>query len=242
MPVRGVIFDLGGTLIRRYGPEYEDDNAEALARWLRNRNITVDETFVTALVAERQSRFANRRGLREVLAEDALRPVLLRYGVQVDPEFLAQAEAAFFEPELRAMRPLPEAVNVLRQLPILGLLVGLASNASSDYFVVECCRRLGFAPYLEPIVSSAAVGWSKPDPRIFQAILTEWKLPAASVTMVGDYLEADIAGGHRMGMRTVLLTAEHGPLDAAASDAVRPDVIAHDLGEVGRIIGEWSRS
>lgn len=245
MTVQGVIFDLGGTLIARERvPDlfYEEANARALWQWLREKDLAIDESFVPALVAERQARFAERmQGTREIRAEAALRPALERYGVRVDVEFLTQAEAAFFEPELTAMHPLPDAIALLARLRGLSLRVGLASNASSHYFVAECCRRLGFTPYLDPIISSALVGWAKPDPRIFNAVLAHWSLPPTSAAMVGDTFNADIAGAHQMGMRTILLTAEHGPQDHVSSEFVRADAVAENLQQVGEIIEGWRR-
>ncbi len=245
MKVQGVIFDLGGTLSARLRISYEEANATALMHWLGDRAIAVDDGFVRALVRERQLRFVELAGsTREFPAAEALRPVLQQHGAPVDPAFLVDAEAAFFAPELDAMRPLPGAVDLLRHLRRLGLFVGLASNASSHYFVVETCRRLQFAPYLDPIVSSAAIGWAKPDPRIYQAVLARWSLPPTAAVMVGDTLEADIVGARRVGLRTVLLTAEHTTPDIHRRSRdevvdVQPDAVAGDLREVSRLIEVW---
>lgn len=245
MTIRGVIFDLGGTLCARQTASHEELNAEALGRWLRTRGIKVDDAFVPALTGERERLFDAHAGSnREAPAAEALRPILQRYGAPDDPRFFADAEAAFFVPELEAMRSLPEAVELLRRLHDRGIVIGLASNASSHYFVVECCRRLNFAAYLDPIVSSAAVGWTKPDPRIFQTVLARWSLPAAAVVMVGDNLEADIVGAQRVGMRTVLLTAEHHVPDIyrrqpPSGGDIHADAVAISLAEVGRLIERW---
>lgn len=76
--IRGVIFDLGGTIIARVG-NWERANAQALRQWLLSRGYAIDEGFVEVLVALREATFAGREGTREVRAEDALRPVLTRY-------------------------------------------------------------------------------------------------------------------------------------------------------------------
>ncbi len=242
MIIQGVIFDLGGTLCARQTASHDELNAQALGRWLRTRGIRVDDAFVPALTGERERLRDTRAGSnREIPAAEALRPILQRYGAPDDPRFLADAEAAFFVPELEAMRSLPGAIELLRRLHNRGIVIGLASNASSHYFVVECCLRLSFAAYLDPIVSSAAVGWTKPDSRIFQTILARWSLPAAAVVMVGDNLEADILGAQRVGMRTVLLTAEHHVPDIyrwqppSAVD-IHADAVASSLPEVGPLI------
>ncbi len=236
--IRGVIFDLGGTIIARSG-NWERANAQALRQWLLSRGYPIDEGFVEVLVAEREATFAGRAGTREVRAEEALRPVLTRYGTATYPAVLVAAEAAFFEPELQAMRLLPGALELLERLDARGLRLGLASNASSHYLILEGCRRLELDRYLDPVISSAAVGWGKPDSRMFEAILAQWGCPPSAAVMVGDTVEADIVGAQRMGLRTILLTAERRADEPVEVEGVRADMIAATLAEVGFILEDW---
>lgn len=242
--IRGVIFDLGGTLTARVRltPEaMEHANAESLAAWLRSRGHDTGDEFVGALVAERTARFLERaRGLKEIRAAAALTPVLGRSGLPTDAKFVAAAEAAFFAPELNEMRLLPGAADLLDRLAQRGIRRGLASNASSHYFVTECCRRLALDRRLDPILSSAAVGWAKPHPAIFQVMLSAWDVPPADAVMVGDTLGADIAGARAMDMRSILVTGERGPNEPMPSEVLRPDGVAVDLPTVGMILDAWS--
>jgi HAD superfamily hydrolase (TIGR01509 family) len=245
MHVRGVIFDLGGTLCARQTASHEEQNAQALRHWLGTRGVQVDDGFAGALINTRQRIFDSRGSSgRELLAVDAFRPIMHQYNAPDDPDFLAEAEAAFFTPELEAMQPLPGALELLRYLHEIRIVAGLASNASSHYFVSECCRRLQFARYLDPIMTSAAVGWTKPNPRIFQAVLAHWSLSTADVVMVGDTLEADILGAHRLGIRTILLTAQHHVPDiyrhgGAPAEECSPDAAVDSLIGVGQLIDRW---
>jgi len=239
--IRGVIFDLGGTLIERGRRSFEPGNATALTEWLRSRGHHIGSEFTDAVVAEREASFARRTGMREVRAVEALRPVLARHGLPIDDTFLTAAESAFYEPELRAMRLLPDAIDVLELLRARGLRVALASNASSHYFVEECCRRLGISRYLDPIMSSAAIGWAKPDPRIFNAILQPWVMSPEHAVMVGDNVSTDIAGARALGMRSILLTAEHDPDEPRISEGVRADAEVATLREAGQVIVRWAQ-
>ena len=237
--IRGVIFDLGGTLAAPLNPEDLDRrNTLALLAWLRQRSGPLDDAFVDVLVKARQAAFAGRDGAREVTAAEVLGPVLQRYGLPHDPSFTQAAEEAFFEPELASMRALPGANTLLAWVHDRGLRAGLASNASSQYFVVECCRRLGFARWLDPIITSAGVGWTKPTPPIFQTILTQWSLAPGDVVMVGDTPSADIAGAVRIGMRSILLAPERGPQGTDEADT-RPEELARDLADVRTILARW---
>ena len=237
--IRGVIFDLGGTLAVPLNPEDLDRrNALALLAWLRQRSGPLDDAFVDVLVETRQAAFARRDGAREVTAAEVLGPILRRYGLPHDPSFTQAVEEAFFEPELASMRALPGANTLLDWVHDRGLRAGLASNASSQYFVVECCRRLGFERWLDPILSSAGVGWTKPAPALFEAILTYWTLAPGDVVMVGDTPSADVAGAVRVGMRSILLAEERGPQRTDNADT-RPEEVARDLADVRTILARW---
>lgn len=240
--IRGVIFDLGGTLAAPLPPQASGQldraNAAALLRWLRGRGFQVDDGFVDALLAERRASFVRATGLREAKAAEALRPALQRYGLAHDDESVAAAEAAFFEPELSSMHPLPGAEDLVRWIRGMRLRAGVASNASSHCLVVEICRRLGFASFLDPIVSSAQVGWAKPHPRIFETILTAWSTPPAQVVMVGDTPSADVAGARGIGMRSILVAAVQSA-GAGGNATVRPDAVTSGLPGVRQIIEEW---
>lgn len=236
--IRGVIFDLGGTLVARSG-NWERANAQALRQWLLSRGHTIDEAFVEVLVGEREATFAGRAGTGETRAEEALRPVLTRYGIPVDPASLVASEKAFFEPELQAMRLLPGVLELLEKLDARSLRQGLASNASSHYLILECCRRLELDRFLDPVISSAAVGWAKPDPKIFNAILRQWGCPPSAAVMVGDTVEADIVGAYRLGMRSILLTAERRSDEPLEVEGIRADATAATLAEVEFILDEW---
>ena len=237
--IRGVIFDLGGTLAAPLNPEDLDRrNTLALLAWLRQRSGPLDDAFVDVLVEARQAAFTRRNGAREVTAAEVLGPVLQRYGLPHNPSFTQAAEEAFFEPELASMRALPGADTLLAWVHDRGLRAGLASNASSQYFIVECCRRLGFQRWLDPILSSAGVGWTKPTPPIFEAILAAWSLEPGDVVMVGDTPAADIAGAVRIGMRSILLAEERGPYRTDETDAL-PEEMARDLAEVRTILARW---
>ncbi|MGH2399511.1 MAG: HAD family hydrolase [bacterium] len=235
--ILGVIFDLGGTLITQ--GDFEEPNARGLLRWLRESGHAVPDSFVDALKAKRRALWDGRKGAEEVTAGQAIGAVLASYNLPITSPLLVDAERAFFTFELESVRPLPGAVEVLRQLHGSGLRIALISNASSDYFVHDCCRRLRFAPYLEPIVSSAAVGWVKPDRRIFQAVLDRWRVPPEAVVMIGDNLEADIAGAQIADMRSILVTMIHSPNAPTSSESLRPTAVAGALGRVGEIIEHW---
>ena len=121
----------------------------------------------------------------------------------------------------------PDAIPLIDSLRGRGIRVGLCSNAP---YRVESLHGqlafLGLESHLDAVTFSAAVGWRKPSPRIFEAALRALGTEAHRTVMVGDNEAADIAGAHAAGMRAVLLLSggNHGTGDADAVIAALRDV------------------
>lgn len=96
-----------------------------------------------------------------------------------------------------------EVPDVLRQLKKAKIMRGVISNADND--VTRLCLREGFAEQMDIIVTSALVGWEKPDPRTFYAAIEPFNIPASSVLHVGDQIDSDISGARAIGMAAALL-------------------------------------
>ena len=65
----------------------------------------------------------------------------------------------------------------------------------------------------------------KPSPAYFQAALDALDADPEMTWMVGDDIEADIAGAHAYGLRTVLVRTGKFRPDAVEDSRVRPDGI-----------------
>ena len=91
-----------------------------------------------------------------------------------------------------------------------------------------------FLPGCGAIVSAAAgvapIVVGKPEPPLFRIALERLGVAAAQAAMVGDSVESDVAGGRRVGMRTVL----YAPAGAAPGAA---DVVVRSFAELARLAG-----
>lgn len=100
-------------------------------------------------------------------------------------------------------RPYEEVSEVLTRLRKNRIITAVISNADSD--VTRLCLQMGFAEQMDLIVTSALVGWEKPDARTFYAALEPFNLPASSVLHVGDQPDSDVVGARAVGMAAALL-------------------------------------
>jgi FMN phosphatase YigB (HAD superfamily) len=109
--------------------------------------------------------------------------------------------------------------------------LGIVSNFYGNLAAV--CEEAGLAPYLGVALDSAAVGWSKPDPRIFRAALERLAVEPAEAVFVGDSVERDMAGARTLGMRHVRLFSESS--GTAAGCCCAEDRVISSLGELAEI-------
>jgi putative hydrolase of the HAD superfamily len=127
------------------------------------------------------------------------------------------SEQELVEVLLESLRfvPFPDAATVLGTLRAEGLRAAVVSNW--DCSLGGLLSGLGLGGMLDAVVTSAEVGFRKPDPRIFQAAVAAVQCRPERALLVGDSLETDVAGGRAAGIRSLWL-------DRAASGSDRPDV------------------
>lgn len=244
MTVRGIIFDLGSTLMY-FGADWEDVISRGVADMLaffKRKRVELDEAALAeTFVAERRvGREVAYRTQREVTCTDSLRAALEK--VQAPPEaFAMEAEAVrvYFGPEEAAWKVYPDAKTTLKRLYAQGYRLGLLSNATDDLFVQRLVNRLELRPWLSPAFSSAGLSFRKPMREPFDLILSRWNLPCEAVVMVGDTLNADILGAHKAGMRGVLIAADESPWNDDDRKTIIPDAIIASLSELPGLVETW---
>ncbi len=244
--IHGVIFDLGSTLMYFEGKweDVDQQSTASLVAFLNAQDVSVDGTFPALFLEHRRRgwKSTEETGLEHTV-EDALRDTLAQLGHFSLDGLVPRAVAAYFALGEACWHAYPDAVATLQELTRRGLRVGLISNADDDGLVQRAVQRLGFAPYLSPVLSSAAEPrWRKPDPRIFHLVSDAWQLPPAEIAMVGDAARYDVLGAHRAGMRGILIDrGENAPWqgipDELANDpAVQPDATVRALAEIPNVI------
>lgn len=243
MGIRGIVFDLGHTLMHLGGTWLEifERGAADLQTFLVEQGLDLDgEAFAQTLLDRRSEGFARaRQTMREVTAEDSMRWTFARFGLSEPDLALVQgAIDAFFAHEDTRWSADPEALDLLSELSGRGLLLGMFSNATDDRFIQSLVDRLGFRPWLDPALTSAGTGVRKPDPAAFAPILEAWDLAPAEVVMVGDTLDADILGAQQAGMRSVWIPSRddarqgRGMYESGHLGPITPDMTIERLGEL----------
>lgn len=134
--------------------------------------------------------------------------------------------------------PEADAQPTLAELHKRGYRLGVVSNAADDRNVRALIEKSGVNPYLDVIVTSAAVGIRKPNPRIFQVALAHWGdvLPERAA-MVGDSLGADILGAYNAGLFSIWLTRRaNTPANRDHLDTIKPNAQVDTLSQLLSIL------
>lgn len=80
--------------------------------------------------------------------------------------------------------------------------LGIITNGVTE-IQQEKIARLGIEPYFATVLISQAVGFAKPDPRIFRLALNAVPCEPHEAVMVGDSPHRDIAGARGVGMQAL---------------------------------------
>jgi HAD superfamily hydrolase (TIGR01662 family) len=243
--IRGVIFDLGNTLM------YMDNEwdvvrsrgARELVDFLTDRGLVLDPVgFAEEYLSLRRSLYTKAvEEAVEYTAEHSLRTLLGQSGYeQTSLELLQGAVRAFFAFEREQWKPYPQAEASLRALSQRGYRLALISNATDDELIQGLAERSGIRKWFDISLSSAGVGLRKPHPGIFQMVLDEWAFPPSQVVMVGDTLRFDVLGAHNAGCKGILAAWDLYPDYDAEGDHIVPDATAESLGHLVDLIPELS--
>ncbi|MHB1500196.1 MAG: HAD family hydrolase [Candidatus Dormibacteria bacterium] len=207
-----ICFDYGGTLVTIGYPEelLELAGEELLAGFgvalpagrlvSGSFGPTVDQ-MVDRLVAEAHQ----RDPLREVeivgLYQLALRQLL---GRDLGRDQVEDACRVLQEPWGEAITVDTEVLPVLSGLRERGLLLGMLSNAPyPPSSMRRTMARQGLSAQFESIVLSSEIGWRKPAPEAFAALLSRLGVSPERAWFVGDEMDADLLGATAVGMTAV---------------------------------------
>ena len=195
-----VIFDLGGTLIYFDGewPEILQQSDRALFNFLQSAGLSLDEVRFLGQFRDEMEAYYRERETEfiEYTTLYILREILKEWGYYGLPEsMLRSALRASYSVTQVYWKTESDSGQVLEELKRQGYRLGMISNAGDDADVQVLVDQADLRGYFDFILTSAALGIRKPNPRIFQIGLDQWSLPATRVAMVGDTLGADIRNG-----------------------------------------------
>jgi HAD superfamily hydrolase (TIGR01549 family) len=212
-PIDLVTFDLYDTLIELNPPRWE-----RLAHAARKIGIDADPLVLREADRIAEDYFTIENGTvpirdRDKAERERFRLELLRRWMEAadlphDPEtirelrrvYLSEFDEVAIHHHYRLFEDVMPALRTLRRA---GVKTAVISNADDDVTVV--CVHFDFAVLMDLIVTSALVGYEKPDPRTYYAALEPLQVDPARAVHVGDQPKSDVVGARGVGMGAVLI-------------------------------------
>jgi phosphoglycolate phosphatase len=180
--VRGVVFDLDGTLV---------DSYDAIACSLNHARAA----FSRPPLPTAEVRLRVGHGL-ESLIVDLVSATEVERGVHLFRERYASCFAD-------STMALPAARETLARLTAAGLRLAVASN-KPERFSRAILERLALAPFVQYVAGPEAAGSHKPDAAMLNLCLAELGLTPGDALYVGDMV-LDVETGERAGVPVVLV-------------------------------------
>jgi HAD superfamily hydrolase (TIGR01549 family) len=237
---KAVLFDLGDTLM--YSTEPWPPVYEQAGRKLSDVLCLIDsgiqcETFSSDFLRKLDEYYTDRdRNLLETSTMTLLKQLLKETGIQELPDSLLRgALDEFYAITQKNWKLEADAIPLLESLKSRGLHLGLISNAGDNRDVFQLVERFNIEHYFDFILTSAACGYRKPHPRIFELALTHWGYMPDEIAMVGDRLDADIGGAGPLGFYTIWVK-RRAKKPQIPRFAPKPDAEVDNLGEITSIM------
>ncbi len=232
MAIKGILFDLYGTLIDIETDESMEEIYRGIAHYLTYQGVylhrwEVKDHYYQIMKEQRKERDEE---CPEIDVEDIWNRFLKQEGVKAHSTrrklalILAQIYRGISRKRLQIY---PGVKKVLDELcPFYRLAI--VSDAQPCYALPEM-KAMGLDCYFDPIIVSACYGFRKPDKRLAENALDIMKLTPAEVICVGNDMYRDVYGAKQLGIKTIFFDSNQGD---KFHENVTPDYFAHRFEDV----------
>ncbi|MGX9940051.1 HAD family hydrolase [Acinetobacter pseudolwoffii] len=207
MTIQAVLFDLDNTLTHR------DLTAQAYSRYLAEYYAPALAQVDSDKIIEIVRRIDNGGyPKKELLTHGSIGAsaayALLQELSWLNPPSIEELAQFWFSQFGRCAVEVPDAKQVLEQLKSQGYQLAIVSNGGHDTRL-NTIRGLGIAGYFDEIISSGLVGFSKPQPEIFQITAQRLGVLPEHCLYIGDHPVNDIQGAKNAGMHALWMQGFH---------------------------------
>ncbi|MGV8118478.1 MAG: HAD family hydrolase [Candidatus Xenobiia bacterium LiM19] len=241
MEIKGILFDINGTLTDIKTDEGNEEIYRAIAHVLTYQGISLHRGEVKDLYFKIMRRQREERGeehpefdavaiFREILDSNSsdFTAGLPEAKREYLPLFLAELYRGVSRERLRIYPDVKEVLDEMQHRYILGIV----TDAQSAYAIPEL-QAVGIAEYFDTIVVSGDFGYRKPDPRLYRTALENLELVPEHTVFVGNDMYHDVYGAQQVGMKAVLFMTEYGDKER---EGVKADYVIRRFSELPKAI------
>jgi putative hydrolase of the HAD superfamily len=234
MAIKGILFDLYGTLIDIETDESMEEIYRGIAHYLTYHGVyrhrwEVRDRYYQIMKQQKENggeeypeidveaiwnTFLRQENIKEAQTRRKLSTIL------------AQIYRGISR---KCLRLYPDVKKVLDELRTT-YRMALISDAQPCYALPEI-KAVGLGGFFDPTIISGHYGYRKPDRRLTDKALDNMKLMPSEVICVGNDMYRDIYGASRIGIKTIFVDSNQGE---KYHENVTPDYTAHCFEDVLR--------
>ena len=239
--IKGLLFDLGGTLFSYAG---RGQMGQSLFATVQSLNLDMEPKEIGRAWRKSSNEVNSDYSKREYfLHRDLFRDTLTHFAAQFATTVPAAIMEQFEDRQRSAVVDhLPirdDCLETLQALKAKGLYLAIVSNIDDDY-LSPLVTKHGLDNVLDHWTSSEEAQSCKPDTAIYHYSLDKAGFSASEGLFVGDSLHHDVAGASAVGMRSVRIS-EPGietPLTNGLAITAQPDYEITQLSELIAIVDD----
>ena len=221
--IKGLLFDLNGTIIDIYTSESDDHIYRTTANFLDYHGIRIAPDKLKYEYFDRMKK--QKENSHEKFPEfDVVKLFVSLTGKDnYRNRQLAEAAATVFRAAGRYKLELYEGVpEVLKKLDDRYRLAAVSDG--QELWAIPEMATLGLSGFFDPVIISSEYGFRKPDERIFNMVLKKLHLAPDEALYVGNDMYRDIYGAGKAGLKTVFFRSNQGCQEYCGTE---PDYIIH---------------
>lgn len=228
--IKGLLFDLNGTVIDIYTSESDDQIYRTVSNFLDYYRIKIPpqilkEEYFSIL---RQQKKESSEAFPEFDVIKLFSEVIKKYSseesLSVDPATIATIFRAAGRYKLE---PYDGVVPTLQKLSE-EYPMGAVSDGQAIWALPEL-HSTGLDKFFQFTVVSSDYGFRKPERKMYELALQKLNLPPEEVIFVGNDMYRDVFGAHEMGMKTVFFRSNQGEQNVCGAEA---DYIIYNFPEL----------
>ncbi len=221
--LKAVLLDLDNTLVDFL--KMKRNSVMAAAKAMRAAGLKMDEKEAFEKIFEIYEKY----GWED---QTAFQKLLMETNGDIDYKILACGILAYRKEKQNHLVPYAGVKETLQALKEKGLKLGIVSDAPKLQAYTRLVA-LGIEDFFDIVVCFEDTQVRKPDALPFTTALAKLGMKASEVLFVGDWLERDIAGASKVGMKTAWAHYEN---PAKEDGAVKPDFVLENFRDLLKIV------
>ena len=242
MSFKGILFDLGSTLIEFDNTEWEKLETASVKQGYeflvqRGYRLPEWEVFGKIFLTEfHQAWQKAQESLIEVKLPEWVSNFLIRFGMSSPDGLAIEFLKHYYEPISKQITLIDGVKEVLEHFKKQNFRIGLISNSSfPTEFHMEELKNYEIVHFFEETLFSYDFGLRKPHPDLFKYVLNKLDLKPQETVFIGDRLIEDVSGPQKVGMKAILKFKKERDYSAP----VVPDYVVNNLSELPEVIRKF---